>query len=258
MSDKLRGVIFDLGGTLIDYCPGAAWQDMEYLGASGWYDYLTERGYKLPGVETVKAAVWTQIQSAWSALEQGPAQQEQYDALGLARQLHLAAARIGIDLDPADLDASVRSYIVPIQAQAAPIPYAAETLQALSARGLALGLISNTMWPGAYHEEDLARAGLLEFFAPRVRFFSADSGEWKPNAAIFHMALDALALEPAEAVYIGDSIVFDIQGAQRAGMRGVWVENDDFVTLKQMERTITPDGSIAQLQDLLSIVDAWT
>ncbi len=45
----LRGVIFDMGGTLLDYHPpGAGWRGMEDLGAAGVYTFLHERGYALP------------------------------------------------------------------------------------------------------------------------------------------------------------------------------------------------------------------
>ena len=39
-----------------------------------------------------------------------------------------------------------------------------ETLRELRARGYRLGLLSNTMWPREFHEEDLREFGIAEFF----------------------------------------------------------------------------------------------
>jgi len=45
----------------------------------------------------------------------------------------------------------------------------------------------------------------------------------KPDARIFQAALDALRAEPADAVFVGDSLRRDMAGARAMGMRHVWL-----------------------------------
>lgn len=50
----------------------------------------------------------------------------------------------------------------------------------------------------------------------------------KPSPAFYHTALRAIGCAPAEAVMIGDDVVGDVRGAQRAGLRGVLVRTGKF------------------------------
>ena len=45
----------------------------------------------------------------------------------------------------------------------------------------------------------------------------------KPNPRIFQSALDELALAPADAVFVGDSLPRDMAGARAIGMRHFWL-----------------------------------
>jgi putative hydrolase of the HAD superfamily len=245
---SLRGVIFDLGGTLIDFHPGGDWRDMEHLGAVGWRAFLLAHGYDMPDEETVKAVVWEQMFEGWLSIGQG-----RDEELTLANQLRLVAKRLGLALAPEDAALAEAAFVGAVQEQVRPIDGAAEILCALKSRGLRLGLISNTMWPGVYHRQDLARFGLLEPFG--ALFFSADEAAWKPEPEIFRRALGALDLAPEEAAFVGDSRLMDVMGAQEAGLRGVWVECHDPWMAEGVQ--ISPDATIRHLRELLPVVDAW-
>lgn len=52
---------------------------------------------------------------------------------------------------------------------------------------------------------------------------SGEVGVWKPDPAIFEIALERCGCDAASAVYVGDSVHHDIPGAHAAGMRAVWV-----------------------------------
>lgn len=248
----LRGVIFDLGGTLMNFHPpGGGWREMEARGAAGWYAYLAARGYALPDEAAVIEAIWRQVSSAWRDLGEG--RLVDMAEMALVRQLAKAAAALGIALTPEDALEAERAYVARIQEVVQPIPGGRETLRALQQRGLRLALISNTMWPGEFHRADLARFDLLAPF--EALFFSADENAWKPAPEIFQRAVRALDVAPEEAVYIGDSRMLDVWGAQQAGLRGVWVENDDPYLPQGMD--IIPDATIRRLTDLLPVVDAW-
>ncbi len=57
---------------------------------------------------------------------------------------------------------------------------------------------------------------LRETFRGRV-------GVAKPDAAIFGLALDMLAVSAAETWYVGDSLHTDVAGARAAGLTAVWL-----------------------------------
>ena len=245
---SLRGVIFDLGGTLLDF---GGWRSLEERGASGWRAYLLAQGYHLPDEAVIRAAVWEQMQAAWRSLAEGRV--ADMATLRLAHQLGVVAERIGVAVAPEHAAEAQRAFVEAVQPGVRPMPGAVETVHAVHERGLRLALISNTMWPGAYHEADLARFGMLEPF--EALFFSADEGMWKPDAAIFRRAVEALNLSPNEALYVGDSLFMDVMGAQGAGLRSVWVENDD--PYMSSQTPVTPDATVRQLTDLLPLIDAW-
>lgn len=248
----LRGVIFDMGGTLLHFHPpGGGWRDMEELGASGWHAYLAGQGYALPGEATVRQVVWEQISSAWHDLSQGRITDMADMALG--RQLSKAADRLGVRLTPDHAAEAEGAFVAGVQSVVRPIPGGQETLRALRARGLRLALVSNTMWRSGHHRADLERFGLLEPF--EALLFSSDERVWKPAPEIFLRAVRALNLLPEQVAYVGDSLVMDVLGAQRAGLRGVWVENDDPYVPEGVR--VTPDATIKRLADLVPIVDAW-
>jgi FMN hydrolase / 5-amino-6-(5-phospho-D-ribitylamino)uracil phosphatase len=56
---------------------------------------------------------------------------------------------------------------------------------------------------------------------------SRSHGRVKPHPTIFQAALAALAVEPEDAVMVGDSIEEDIEGAQALGMRAILIDRAD-------------------------------
>ena len=52
-------------------------------------------------------------------------------------------------------------------------------------------------------------------------------GYAKPDPRIFSEAVGRLEVEPAEAVYVGDSYAQDVAGARDAGLRGVLYDPHD-------------------------------
>jgi putative hydrolase of the HAD superfamily len=90
----------------------------------------------------------------------------------------------------------------------------------LRARGLRLGLISNTgRTPGRVLRRLLEDAALLPCFD--ILVFSDEARVRKPSAAIFRRVLDEVRIDPARAVHVGDDAVSDVAGARGAGMRAI-------------------------------------
>lgn len=98
----------------------------------------------------------------------------------------------------------------------------APALRALSARGLKIGLISNSHRSMASFEEHFELDGLIT-----ASVTSSEHGYMKPHPSIFEAALTLAGVGAEEALMVGDSISHDIEGARRAGMRGVLVHRSE-------------------------------
>ena len=127
--------------------------------------------------------------------------------------------RVDADL----LEALVDAYARPVLMVSPELdPGARPALEALTARGLVLALVSNTMrTPGATLRKLLERHGLLRLF--RHATFSDEVGVRKPDPAIFTLTLRALGCDATGAVHVGDDGALDVRGARAAGMRVIQV-----------------------------------
>ena len=98
------------------------------------------------------------------------------------------------------------------------VPGAVEGVAALREAGYTLSIVSNNT--RAEQIGKLERLGLIDAFADIV--VSADHGINKPDARLFHIALDRLSVSATQVVHVGDSWSADIEGAINAGIRPVW------------------------------------
>jgi putative hydrolase of the HAD superfamily len=85
------------------------------------------------------------------------------------------------------------------------------------ARGLRIGIVSNTFDPPDLLHADLVSDGVAERVDAIV--FSSELGLRKPAPEIYRAALDALDVEPANALFVGDRVREDVQGPAALGMR---------------------------------------
>jgi putative hydrolase of the HAD superfamily len=93
------------------------------------------------------------------------------------------------------------------------------TLEALGARGLKLGLLSNTA-------RDLDAFVAHHGLAVDAVLTSRAHGKTKPHVDIFRRILDLLGVAPEEAAMVGDSVDDDIAGARAVGMRALLVDRE--------------------------------
>jgi HAD superfamily hydrolase (TIGR01662 family) len=218
---KLETVVFDLGGTLIEYAgPYASWPELETPGFVAAYELLQLMGYRMPPFAEFKEAGFALIPVMWRAAVR---HEQNLTVRGLLQKTVTAVALTKIS-DEA-IQAAAHRYGQAIQAQAYAIERAVETVQAVKAAGFKVGLVSNTMFPAAMHQEDMRRFGLLEHFDALI--FSADTAKWKPNADPFLQLLDELDADPQTAVYIGDDPTSDIMGGQAAGMHTIFFHSSN-------------------------------
>jgi FMN phosphatase YigB (HAD superfamily) len=101
-------------------------------------------------------------------------------------------------------------------------PGVSETLARLRRDGVPIVLVSNTLWTGdAELSADIGELGLGPVIQGVVTSHSA--GYRKPHPAIFERALALAGASGRDALMVGDEPYQDVFGAQRAGMRGVWL-----------------------------------
>lgn len=127
-------------------------------------------------------------------------------------------------------------------------PDALPALEALRARGLVIGAVSNWVWqlPELLHALELVRH--FDFIAASARV-----GFEKPHPEIFRYALTRAGVAPEEAIHVGDHIDADVQGAQGVGIAPVLIDRHE-----RFRPEDVPDGVpvITSLAELIPIVDA--
>lgn len=123
-----------------------------------------------------------------------------------------------------------------------------DVLQELAGAGLRIGLISNSHRCLASFQSHFELQGLIA-----ATVSSSEHGFMKPHPSIFSAALQLVNVEPAEAVMVGDSLRHDVEGAMRAGMRGVLLHRGDSPTPGADELGVPVIRSLRELPELLSL-----
>ena len=100
----------------------------------------------------------------------------------------------------------------------APRKDALETLKALKAKGLKVGLISDC-------SDEVPAAWKTTPFAELIdaAIFSCRVGMKKPDPRIFSTATDQLGVRPQDCLYVGDGSSHELTGARKAGMHPVLI-----------------------------------
>ncbi|NBF01027.1 HAD-IA family hydrolase [Pseudomonas sp. Fl5BN2] len=122
-------------------------------------------------------------------------------------------------------------------------PEVQPTLEAL-ANHFALGVVTNG-------NADVRRLGLADYF--KFALCAEDIGIAKPDARLFHEALQRGGASADSAVHIGDHPGDDIAGAQQAGLRAIWFNP----TGKAWEAEHAPDAEIRSLTELPALLGRW-
>ena len=244
----IKTVVFDLGGTLIEYAgPYETWPDLETPGFKAAYAVFSGNGHALPDFLTFRDAGFDLLPQMWQAATR----HEQN--LRVVDLLVESLRAVGVQgVDGVQMETAAFHYGAAIQKQAWLIDRAVETVAAAKEAGYQLGLVSNTMFPGSLHMEDMSRFGLIEYFDGMV--FSADVDKWKPAAAPFLQVLDELGAEADTAVYIGDDPASDVVGGLAAGMKTIYFKGNGRF---HKPDHIQPHAEINSLDELLPLLQRW-
>jgi HAD superfamily hydrolase (TIGR01509 family) len=129
------------------------------------------------------------------------------------------------------------------------VPAVLDSIQKI---GLKIGLISNVNSRGQV-ATNLDLYGIRQYFDPVV--LSSEYGRRKPDPAIFHHAARLANVPASHCVYIGDRIVRDILGAQRAGFR-LAVQILHEYDHGEIDEGATPDAVIRNMTEFVDILRA--
>ncbi len=137
---------------------------------------------------------------------------------------YLEAYAEACGVEPADREEAHRhldSEFADVALWAEVAPGCREGLAALAATGVRLGVVSNAdgLMAARLQEREILQVGPGVGVEVECVIDSGAVGVSKPDPKIFHVALDALGVDAAEAWYIGDMPAIDAVGARRAGLR---------------------------------------
>ena len=99
------------------------------------------------------------------------------------------------------------------------MPHAAETLDALKARGARVFLLSNAQ--ACFTTDELRSLGIFDKFDGIV--LSSDAGMKKPYRGLYELLLARYGIDRNTAVMVGNDAVADIGGAHAAGLKSVYI-----------------------------------
>jgi putative hydrolase of the HAD superfamily len=232
----LEAVLFDWGDTLMQFAYDEA------LLAAGHRAGLAAVGRDgLPDVETLTE----HFRERYQPLFWVPGTVEEIEYPGLVRR---CLADFGVELADPELERFLEAEHRAWHPARLLSPAAHALLDSLRARGLKLGLVSNTFDPEWLLLRDLEEMGLRERLDAAV--FSSSVGIRKPHAPIFEHALAALDVKPERALFVGDRLYEDVRGAGELGMttvQALWFRADEHPEGRE------PDYRAFTMEDVLNV-----
>jgi putative hydrolase of the HAD superfamily len=241
---KIRAVLFDLGDTLLNYghfsprrpFMQAARQTYEYLKGLGqpvaWFPLYAARSMFM--------IRWRLL---WSMVTG-----RDFDSLRLLKR---AGKNGGCAMTEEQYKELAWLWYEPLSRGIQIEPDLHQTLEKLRARGLRMGIVSNTFVNACALNRDIAQRKLADFF--EFIYYSYDFAKRKPHLAMYKAAAEAFGLEPGQIAFVGDRLDTDVKGAMRAGMTPVLKTTDSNLKSK------TPPGvaRIASLAELPVLLDSY-
>lgn len=220
----IKGVIFDLDNTLLDF------MKMKEVAVKSAIRGMIEAGLEADEIESFKDIISIYEEFGWE-------NQTVFDVF--------LKKSIGY-VDNKFLAAGIVAYRRSREANLLAYPNVNRTLVNLTKLGIKLAVVSDApsreAWMRIYY------LNLYHFFDAVITF--DDSGERKPSSKPFEMALKILNLEPQDSLMIGDWPERDVVGAKQIGMRTAFaVYGDTFGT-----KDSGADWDIKDISEIISII----
>ncbi len=228
---KPRGILFDLGGTLI-----MSGFDRE-AGLKGLMDLIPD-SHNL-SVEAVREISDELIETTYSVENM---QFVQFSRSQFDRNLF---ARLGITVNLSDEELDIKfvenTFNVTVE------PGSAGMLAEVKRMGIRLGVVSNSNLGGSCFTHFLQKWGLLSPLD--FVMSSADYGFRKPHPQLFKTALARLGTQADETWFVGDTIDVDIEGSEAVGMTAFWYNPSG-----DKPEGLTPKREIRSWDELVEIL----
>ncbi|TET51429.1 MAG: HAD family hydrolase [Anaerolineales bacterium] len=211
-----RAVLFDLGGTLVQYFDNAEASAVYEEAISGVEQLLRERN--LLTVDPIE------VHARAGGAHRAPGDHR-------VRPLEERLARF---FDLGDLSESPRlctelnrAFVRPVFARARRYDDTLPALRELRSRGFALAIVSNTPWgsPGRLWRKQVRKQGLYDLVDAVV--FCTDTGWRKPAPQIFDFALAKTRTDPQHSLFVGDNYEWDVAGPRAVGMKAVLIDRSE-------------------------------
>ena len=228
----VEAVIFDWGGTLtpwrtIDF--SEEWASLARLAAPG-------------RVEQATAALLAAAETVWGRAR------EEHRSSTIAEICELA----GVEYADAHL-AGYREFWEHATYTDEDVP---PLFTGLRDRGIRIGVLSNTVWPGQWHHDIFERDRVSHLIDGAV--YTSEIPLTKPAPEAFHAAMQAVDVDdPGRCVFVGDRLFDDIWGAGNVGMRTILVPHSEIPPGQLGHSAGDPDSVVHRLVEVLDVVDAW-
>ena len=128
--------------------------------------------------------------------------------------------------------------------------------ESLRDHDIKVGVLSNTVWPRAWHEEIFVRDGVDRLIDGDV--YTSEIDWTKPHPEAFTTAMAAVDVDdPGSCVFVGDRLFDDIWGAAAVGMRTIHVPHST-IPVDQIGHSIgEPDAVVQRLSEVADVVGNW-
>ena len=215
-----KAVLFDIGDTLWHSTDAPPAAEFRRIAAGRAAAFLGEAGLKCDDPGLVARTAWDALEEAMRRARISDRVEPDY--AGVARG---ALIELGVEVTSSQAGKFIEAiYVSGEDGGKTAYPGARETLQALRGRGFRLGIVTNRAFGGQRFRDDLRIAGLD--CAWDCIIVSVEVGYLKPHPAIFRAALDALDIQPEEAVMAGNSLLEDVAGAQALRIPAAWKRSE--------------------------------
>lgn len=201
---RIETLLFDFGGTLD--ADGIPWKER-------FHALYADEGLRL-SAEAFAPAFYAADDPLVGGISPSAGLAETAQALGCNLEAALAARGLSPSADAARGRRVAERFVADVERVVARNRPLLETL----ARRYRLGVVSNFYGNLEAVCESVGLSPLFGAFADSERV-----GAEKPDPKIFRAALDALGASPKTAVYVGDLLRRDAEGARRAGLAFIWI-----------------------------------
>jgi len=232
----IRGVLFDLDNTLVDFL----------------------RMKRQASAEAARAMIAAGAEFPFTDAEAGERLFDHYLEHGIESddafvtflaKHNRARLSYGLSVQDRILAAGIQTYLRAKDLFLTPYPGVRRTLVDLARRQMRMGVVTDA--PRLKGWQRLTQLAIAEFFDAVVTF--DDTRNHKPDPAPFRAAVEALGLKPGEILFVGDWPERDVQGARAVGLRTVFARYGRPLHAE-------PHGADAEIQSidgLLEVLDRW-